>query len=121
MTGDFSALRILQVPSCEMVDFSPSELVDPLPIREREGHTLQECTGKINTNVPIPSTPSNLFDLPGDCISLDLLYAMNDALLITKPDDNLGNTEQERLSPKLEQLALVFHQVAVVPDFRGCF
>lgn len=35
MTGDFSALRILHVPSCEMVDLSPSKLVDPLPFKER--------------------------------------------------------------------------------------
>lgn len=43
---------------------------------------------------------------------------MYDTLLIAEPDNNLGNAEEERLRPELEQFPLVFHQISVIPDLR---
>jgi len=82
--------------------------------------TLKKTGGKVNANIPIPELFTPLYH-PGDRLRFQLLETHQNPVLGAEANNNLRDSKQEGLRPKLEEFTLEFDLVAVGLDFSGCF
>lgn len=81
--------------------------------KDEKARTFQERRGEVDTKVSIPASLPLLLHQPWNLIRVKFFKRLQDAVLTAKSHDDLRHPEQEGLNPELEQLALVFKDVAV--------
>ena len=103
-----------------MVCLSPEKHVSNDDPTEEEIPTVQECTSEVDTDVPIPGALADTQHFSWNAGRIQFFKAMADTILITEPHDDFGHTQQEGLSPELEQFALILEHVALIADLSRC-
>lgn len=83
----------------------------------KEGLTLQEVGGKVDTHIPIPRSASSRHS-SRNVFNVDFLYPLQDTITRSETDNDLGHAEKERLDPELHELAVKVAPIAVAAYFR---